>query len=75
MKSQNAVLHLQAQLDTEIYASTTGYVCIKQDNGFEDPSIILITPQMVEEICKMLQAVKGAAYENRGAHLISKASK
>jgi hypothetical protein len=75
MKSNNSVLHLQGQPDTEIYASSTGYVCIAQDNGFEDPSIIVISPQLVDEICQMLHAVKGEAYENRGTHLESKASK
>ena len=74
MNKNNSVLYIQGQLDTEIYASDTGYVCIKQANGFEDPSLILITPQMVEEICQLLHAVKGEAYENRGAHLESKAS-
>jgi hypothetical protein len=75
MKSNNSVLHLQGQPNTEIYASSTGYVCIAQDNGFEDPSIIVITPQLVDEICKMLHAVKGEAHENRIAYLQSKALK
>jgi len=75
MKATNPVLRLQGQLDTEVYATDTGYVCITQDVGFDDPSVILIAPQMIEEICKMLHSVKGNAHENRGNYLVSKASK
>lgn len=55
---------IQSQDPTEIYASDAGYCCITQANGLEDPTIILIAPRYVDEICEMLQSVKQEAIEN-----------
>lgn len=56
---------IQSQDHTEIYASELGYCCIQQTVGIDDPVIILICPNLVDEFCEMLQAVKFEAIKNR----------
>jgi len=75
MNTTTKTLELQGQPDTEVYASDSGYVCIKQSNGFEDPSVVVITPQLVDEVCKMMKSVVVEAYDARASYLSSKGLK
>lgn len=62
-------LELQSQDHAKIYASDQGYCCIQQYNGLEVPSVILIAPNQVDELCRMLQSVKESAESNRREYL------
>ena len=62
-------LEIQHQDHTEIYASGEGYCCIRQHNGLEAPSVVLITPNQVDEFCRLLQSVKESAESNRREYL------
>jgi hypothetical protein len=62
-------LEIQHQDQTEIYASEQGYCCIRQRNGLEAPMVVLITPNQVDEFCRMLQSVKELAESNRREYL------
>jgi hypothetical protein len=62
-------LEIQHQDHTEIYASGEGYCCIRQQNGLEALSLVLITPNQVDEFCRLLQLVKESAESNRREYL------
>lgn len=68
-------LTLQGQLETEVYASGVGYVCIKQTNplGDED-SLVLIRPEDVDLLTQYLTIAQKYAFKYRSEYIAENSS-
>jgi hypothetical protein len=67
-------LEIQSQDYTEVYATKEGFCRIAQ-NAYGEPSPIDIAPANVDELCRMLQAIKVEAARNREAYLMERGGK
>lgn len=63
-------LTLQGQLDTEVYASDVGYVCIKQTTPCgEDDLLVLIRPEDVDPLIQYLKIAQKYAIKYRSEYI------
>jgi hypothetical protein len=56
----------EVRLATEVYVSTKGYVCIRQEAGAENDPIITLEPEQVPLLIRWLQEALPEARESFG---------
>jgi hypothetical protein len=49
----------------EVYASDSGFVCIKQENSLEEESTVAFHPDEIDELVTHLEKIKKEAIEIR----------
>lgn len=55
-------LELQQQDATEVYASDSGYVCIRQSTGLDEPnSLVCIRPDDISKLIRHLRTARDVA--------------
>ena len=56
---------IESRNGAEVYASDTGWVCIKQDTGVEPPVTVTIHPDDIDELIEGLKEVQQEALHIR----------